>query len=327
MVQLGQPRPPPAAREPPGAGPAQRLADVAPADAAQRVRVARGREQRGRADQDVAAELAREVDAEERQRADRAPGRSGRAPAPRAPAAAAGRRRGTGRCAGRGPRRPSARAGPTTRPRRTRRTRRPPRRARGAARSRRPRTATPVHAGVADHLAAGGADVVGERGGDRGEVDDRRLRGVERGDAGRVRLDRSRSPAASTRRRPGTPLAAPRRASSSSAGQLARVERDDHLAAALVGDPALLAVAPPARARPRRTAAPSATPARSRCRRGRRRSCGPSGGRRAPARARARRRGAPRRGARARARRRARGSLRRPPRCRPRSWRESVATR
>jgi hypothetical protein len=40
----------------------------APADVPQRVRVARGREQRGRADEDVAAGLARQVDAEERQR-------------------------------------------------------------------------------------------------------------------------------------------------------------------------------------------------------------------------------------------------------------------
>jgi hypothetical protein len=59
----------------------------------------------------------------------------------------------------------------------------------------------------------------------------------------RARAARARwIPAASIRRRPGTPLALPRRSSSSRRVELGGVGRDDHLAAALVGDAALLAV-------------------------------------------------------------------------------------
>ena len=49
------------------------------------------------------------------------------------------------------------------------------------------------------------------------------------------------------RRRPGTALARPRRSSSSRRGELAVVQRDDDLPAALVGDPALVAVVVQAR--------------------------------------------------------------------------------
>ena len=123
VVELGQPGAPPAPRHPPRARPAQGRAE------------ARRREQRRRADQHVAADLAREVDAEERQarvghRVDQ-PAHELAAVRQRA----AGRRRGTGRSADRARRRPAPRAGPTRRRRRTPRSRRRARRASGAGRS------------------------------------------------------------------------------------------------------------------------------------------------------------------------------------------------
>ena len=68
VPELGQPGPPPLADQPCGAGPAQRRAEVVPPHRGQPVRVARRRQERGRADQHLAVDRARQVDAEERQR-------------------------------------------------------------------------------------------------------------------------------------------------------------------------------------------------------------------------------------------------------------------
>ena len=68
VPELGQPGPPPLADQPRGAGPAQRGAEVVPPHRAQPVRVARRRQERGGADQHLAVDRARQVDAEERQR-------------------------------------------------------------------------------------------------------------------------------------------------------------------------------------------------------------------------------------------------------------------
>ena len=95
-------------------------------------------------------------------------------------------------------------------------------------------------------------------------------------------------PAASIRRSPGTPLALPAALELVEPVELGGVGGDDHLAAALAGDAALRRSTRTARARPPRTGAPSASRARSRRRRGSRRSCGRSGACRSRARARAR---------------------------------------
>ena len=71
------------------------------------------------------------------------------------------------------------------------------------------------------------------------------------------------------------------------------VQRDDQLAALLVRDPVLARSSRRASRDPRCRAGPSASRARSRCPRGRRRSCGRSGARRCRARAPARARGRP----------------------------------
>ncbi len=97
---------PPAAHDAHGAGPAQGRAEV---DVARR-------QQRRRADQHLAADRAREVDAEERQR--RIGHRVDLAAHELARASAAGTSRGTGRSGRRAARRTRARAGPTTRRRR-----------------------------------------------------------------------------------------------------------------------------------------------------------------------------------------------------------------
>ena len=68
VAQLAQAGPPPAARHPVGAGPAQGLAQVPGGQALEVVGVARAGQQRGRADQDLVVGAAGEVDAEERQR-------------------------------------------------------------------------------------------------------------------------------------------------------------------------------------------------------------------------------------------------------------------
>ena len=108
-----------------------------------------------------------------------------------------------------------------------------------------------------------------------GEVDDPGRRRVQRRDApacGSI----SRS---SSRRQPPQPrhaVLAPAPLELVERRQLAGVARDDHLAAALVADPLLARRTRTARARPPRTGAPSASRARSRCRRGSRRCWRPS---------------------------------------------------
>ena len=136
------------------------------------------------------------------------------------------------------------------------------------------------------------SDLGRHRAGDGGEVDDSGLRGVQGGDADGVGLDLLDLLASQPAEARDAVLAA-------SAfefverGELGRVEGDDELAAALVRDPVLVAV------RVERVAALGAelglqgARACSRCRRGRRRSCGSSGGRRCPARAPGRGRGRP----------------------------------
>ena len=88
----------------------------------------------------------------------------------------------------------------------------------------------------------------------------------------------SRSSLGSIRRRPGTPLARPRRSSSSRRGSSDGSVATITLPSAPGVDPALLAVLVQAPGALRRTGAPSASPGRSRCRRGSRRSSGRSDG-------------------------------------------------
>ena len=141
-------------------------------------------------------------------------GRSASAPAPGARASAAGRRRGTARSAGRGPRRPPP---PADRPMLRRR------RSRARPRSRpvRAPAAVPspdIHAldpASGRHDAARLQHIARIRARDRREVDDPGVRRMQPGDPTRVGLERFDA-RASIRRRPGTPLALPRRSSSSS---------------------------------------------------------------------------------------------------------------
>ena len=222
-----------------------------------------GRQQRGRADQHLAGDRAREVHAEERQR--RVGHRVDLAAHELGAQRGAGTRRGTGRSARRAARRTRARAGPT------RRRRTPPRGGRA------PRAADELdavlaldqraHGGAGPDLAAVRSHVVGVGRGDRAEVDHPGVRRVQRGQAARRRLDG------------GDLVRAQPRQAFDAVGPRAALElvqplevgvahRDHELAAALGGDPLAPRSSRTARPRPPRTAAPSATRARSRCRRG-----------------------------------------------------------
>ena len=144
-------------------------------------------------------------------------------------------------------------------------------------RSRPARRSMPVTVVDSSDLAAGGHDVLGERPAIGGEVGDRRVpaSAVRRG---RRRAARSRGcPTGSTRRSPGTPLAAAV-APARPAAPARPVDRDDELAALVVGQLALARSTPAAAAARGCTARPSGCRACSRCRRARRRSCGRSGG-------------------------------------------------
>ena len=245
----------------------------------------------------------------------RAPGRSASGPAPAARAPAAGRRRGRGRCAGRGRRRRRPRG---DRPRRRRRQIA----WRGLGHALRvARRAAPRPGRPRPHLAAGAIappaleQVVGVGARDRARSRRSRCRASA---APRPPSRAARSRGCRRRRRgagPATPLARPRRSSSSRPASSASSRRRSACRSARTGSRGSSQysyIGPP----PRTHSRPSASPARSRCRRGstpelwpvwwvptrppsptRRRSAGPA--------ARS-----------AHGRRRGRGSPRRPPRCR-----------
>ena len=227
-----------------------------------------GREQRRRADDHLAGDRAREVHAEERQRrvghrvdlaAHERPARASRRYAPRNGTIRTSRPRSRGE---RQPVRPRARARD--------RTARGHARAVGAGRPRRGPRARPARARR-------------RRGGSRRRAPRRRARRrprrrrsrpsrcsasaapTGRAAAGSTAADLVRRRAA---RRPGTPLARARRSSSSSRGRSRVAHGDDELAAARRVDPVCRRSTRTARPRPPRTAAPSASRARSRCRRG-----------------------------------------------------------
>jgi hypothetical protein len=84
------------------------------------------------------------------------------------------------------------------------------------------------------------AHLAGERVGDAGEVDDARGGGVQGGDAAAVRLHLGQ-PRGVQAPQPGHAVGAPSTLELVERAELARPGRDDDLAAALVGDPALLA--------------------------------------------------------------------------------------
>ena len=277
VAQLAQPGPPPAAGHAVGAGPGEGLAQVGGGEAAQVVGVARAGQQRGRADQHLVVGAAGEVDAEERQRGvghgvdERAHEVAALGPQAQ-PGAAEGDDARVGVAA-----RPRPRAGPTSRRRRTPRSAPGSRPARGGCGCRLALHVGAVDRTARDHLAAGRLDVARERLRDRLEVDDGGGGGVQRVDAAGVRLDLGDllgAQAPQARHAVGAAaaleLVEPR--------DLARVERHDQLAVLARGDARAPRSTRAAPARPRCTGAPSASRARSRSRRARRRSCGRSGG-------------------------------------------------
>ena len=141
-----------------------------------------------------------------------------------------------------------------------------------------PRAPRPPRRRAEHDLAARRAHVVGERPRDRGEVDDRGLRRVQRGDARGVRLDRAdprRVEPAQTRH--AVRLAAPRRARRAPAARRRRAPRSA-CRSARTASPRASQYAASSRTPSTQSRALS-DPARSRCRRARRRSCGPSGAR------------------------------------------------
>ena len=211
----------------------------------------RGREQRARPERHVR----RRCGGSGERRGTAAPGpgpdRSARAPGAPLRPQAAGRRPGTARCAGPGRRRPPPPAGRPRAPRRTRRSARgvSPRRAQPMRRSARAEPRTPV-----SHRPPRRPSSAAKRARHRGEIDDSRLRRVQRRDAARVRLDLPQ-PSASTRRSPGTPFARPRRSSSSSRASSLSSRATISLPRARTGRRAPRSTRT-GRARPRRTAAP-----------------------------------------------------------------------
>ena len=230
-------------REPPRARPAQRLAEVAAPRPAQRVGVPGGREQRRRADQDVTADVAGEVDAEERQP------RVGHRVDQAAHQCAAVRRQPHVGAAERDDPRIGIRAGEPRQPVR------PGARAEhgeagGDLAARVPQHDPPpgrpyrdaLDARAGEQLAARVAHVVRQRPRDRAEVDDRRRGRVQCGDPGGVRLDRPQ-PRRVQAPQAGDPVGRAAPLELVERGQVAAVQRDDQLPAALVGQPARLAVA------------------------------------------------------------------------------------
>ena len=213
---------PVARHQPPGAGPGERVAQVGAAHPREPVGVAGADDQRRGAEQDLAVDRPGQVGAEERQvgvgdRVDAGPHEVARARA-----AAAGSRRGRGRSAAR-PGRPAATASrsdqapaqTTTAPARGR-ARAVARRyaASPAARSAR---ATPQPVST-EPPAPAHVVGVGARRPRRSRRPRSRASGARRS---RARAARSRAiSSASTRRRPGTPFARPRRSSSSSRAEL-----------------------------------------------------------------------------------------------------------
>ena len=117
------------------------------------------------------------------------------------------------------------------------------RRAAASARSRRDRAVLALEAGhraPEDHLAAGAAQSSASARATAAKSTMPVWGECSAGDAGAVGLELAHLVGAQ-RRSPGTPFARPRRSSSSRRAELALVQRDDQLAAALVGDAALLA--------------------------------------------------------------------------------------
>ena len=183
-------------------------------DPAQRVGVACGRHQRGRAHQDLAVECAGSGGRRGRAGRGRAPGRSASAPARAAPGAGAGRRRGTARSAGPAGRRPAPPGGRTRRRRRTGRCR-----PRSAPRAWRRPMARPGRLDALHAVASATAPPASRTSSARA-----RATAGEVGDAGLGRVQAaipaawgssSRMPSASRRRSPVTPFSRPRRSSSS----------------------------------------------------------------------------------------------------------------
>ncbi len=214
---LGGPVAPEAAHQPPGPGPCQGRRGVAGPHPHQPVAVPRAHHQRGRAEQHLPVDRPGEVGAEEGQVRIRAPGRCWRAPARAARASASGRRRGPGRCAAPGRRRPRPRAGPPRLRRRRRRSprRSSPRRAPRGRRRRRPSGAVTPQPGTTSPPAAS-TSAAKERA--TSVKSTTPVAGEWSAATPRACGSNSRISSSPIRRRPGTWFAWPRRSSSSSRG-------------------------------------------------------------------------------------------------------------